>query len=250
MTIRAELGLPGQESLLGGLLDAGAAPTGIDGLISGPRFKRYLDRYQGDRKLALRLYTWNLAVSSAFWGPINVLEVAVRNAIHHRLAQRTGRGDWWSDRYIHLCRPEREAIDSTIDTLTHRRGPNPASDDVVAATSFGLWAGLMGAGKPRDRLFSYETGLWQPSLQHAFPYRGASGRKYIHRQLDDIRVLRNRIAHHEPIYNSPLDALYESILEVAGMMHPDARTFIETHSRAREVAQHRRTALETGQIRF
>lgn len=40
-------------------MDAGAAPDGLDGLLSEARFAPYLARYNGDRKLALRLYTWN-----------------------------------------------------------------------------------------------------------------------------------------------------------------------------------------------
>ena len=231
-------------------MDAGAAPDGLDGLLSEARFAPYLARYNGDRKLALRLYTWNLAACSALWGPISILEIAVRNTIHDRLVERTGQGDWWSDTRVHLCRNEQEAIDSAISTLQRRGTPNPSCDQVGAATSFGLWVGLTSGGVPRDRLFDYETTLWQPRLQHAFPHRGDRRRKYIHACLDDIRVLRNRIAHHEPIYRSPLQSIYDDILEIAAMVHPDARGFIESHSRAQEVIDQYKQALTTGEIRF
>ncbi|MEB3052112.1 hypothetical protein KV112_20585 [Mycolicibacter sp. MYC123] len=230
-------------------MDAGAA-AGIDALLSEARFARYVDRYSGDRMLARRLYTWNLAVSSALWGPIHVLEIAVRNALHDRLVERTGRGDWWADTRVHLCRNEQEAIDSAIVTLQRRGTADPSSDQVVAATSFGLWVGLTGEGVPRDRTLSYETTLWQPRLQHAFPYRENRRRKYIRAKLDDVRVLRNRIAHHEPIYRSPLQNLYDDIREIAGMVHPDARQFIESHSRAQEVIDQLKEAVSTGEVRF
>jgi hypothetical protein len=231
-------------------VDAGAAPDGLDKLLSQARFARYLDRYKGDRKFAFRLYTWNLAVSSAMWGPISMIEIAVRNTLHDQLVERTQRGDWWADTRIQLCRNERNAIESAVTTLQRRGIPEPSSDQVVAATSFGLWVGLTSAGIPRDRMLSYETTLWQPRLQHAFPHRGDRRRKYIHACLEDIRILRNRIAHHEPIYRSPLKSIYEDILEVAAMIHPDARDFIESHSRAREVIDQYRAALTTGEIRF
>ncbi|MCB0930079.1 MAG: hypothetical protein KDB70_19690 [Mycobacterium sp.] len=230
-------------------MDAGAA-AGIDALLSEARFARYLDRYSGNRVLARRLYTWNLAASSALWGPIHVLEIAVRNALHDRLVERTGRGDWWADTHVHLCASERDSIDSAIATLQRRGTDNPSSDQVVAATSFGLWVGLTGDGVPRDRLLSYETTFWQPRLQHAFPHRGERRRKYIHARLNDIRVLRNRIAHHEPIYRSPLQQLHDDILEIAGMVHPDARQFIESHSRAQEVIDQLQEAVTTGEITF
>jgi len=230
-------------------LDTGSLP-GLEGLISEARFARYLNRYQGDRALALRLYTWNLAVCSALWGPINVIEVAVRNAIHDRLVERTNRGDWWNDAHVRLCRHEQEAIDSAITTLVRRGTTEPSSDQVVAATSFGLWVGLTSAGIARDRLYDYETTLWQPRLQHAFPNRGERRRKYVHAKLNEIRVLRNRIAHHEPIYRSPLPALYDDILEIAAMIHPDAHEFIATYGRAAGVIDGMRDAMTTGDIRF
>jgi hypothetical protein len=232
-----------------GALDVGSL-TGFEGLLSEARFARYLNRYNCDRVLALRLYTWNLAVSSALWGPINVVEVAVRNAIHDRLVERTGRGDWWNDPHVHLCHTEQDAVGSAVATLVNRGTSQPTSDQVVATTSFGLWVGLTGAGIPRDRLLSYETTLWQPRLQRAFSHRGNRRRKYIHAKLDAIRVLRNRIAHHEPIYRSPLQSLYDDILEIAGMIHPDAREYIETYGRASKVINEAKDALTTGQVRF
>lgn len=231
-------------------MDAGSAPQGLDGLLSEPRLARYLDRYRGDRKLALRLYTWNLAVSSAFWGPIGVLEVVVRNAIHQQLVARTDRDDWWKDPDLQLCRNETDSIHSAVSTLIRRGNPAPTSDQVVAATSFGLWTGLTGAGIARDPVLSYETSLWQPRLQHAFPNRGDKRRKYIHARLDEVRVLRNRIAHHEPIYRAPLEHLHEDILDIAGMIHPDARAYILEHSRAPEVIDQLQAAVTTGEIRF
>ena len=230
-------------------MDAGAA-SGIDNLLSEPRFARYVNRYSGDRVLARRLCTWNLAASSALWGPIHILEIAVRNALHGRLVERTGRGDWRADAHVCLCRNEREAIDSAIATLQRRGTADPSSDQVVAATSFGLWVGLTGEGVPRDRTLSYETTLWQPRLQHAFPHRENRRRKYIHAKLDAVRVLRNRIAHHEPIYRSPLQDLYGDIREIAAMIHPDARHFIEAHSRAQEVIDQFQEALTAGEVRF
>jgi len=231
-------------------LDAGSL-LGLEALLSEPRFAPYLSRYKGDRALALRLYTWNLAVCSALWGPINVIEVAVRNAIHDRLVKRTGRGDWWNDPHVHLCRNERASIDSAVTTLVRRGTAEPTSDQVVAATSFGLWVGLTSPGVARDRLYDYETTLWQPRLQHAFPHRGnRRRRKYIHAKLDDIRVLRNRIAHHEPIYRSPLGVLYDDILEIAAMIHPEAHEFIAGYSCAGKVIAGMKDAVTTGDVRF
>lgn len=221
---------------------------GLEALLGEPRLKRYLDRYDGNRTYALRLYRWNLAAASAFWGPISVLEVATRNSIHHLLVERTGQGDWWNDTSVRLCDNERYAIDSAISTLQRRGCEEPNSDQVVAATSFGLWVGLTGPGIARDRLLSYETTLWQPRLQNAFPHRGNARRKYIHSKLNGIRFLRNRIAHHEPIYGAPLSGTYSDLLELASMIHPDVRTYLDTYSRVPRVLEKMKEAITLGEV--
>ena len=225
-----------------------ASIPGLESIISAPRFARYLSRYNGNRTVAARMYAWNLSVSAAFWEPICVLEVAVRNAIHDQLVEGRKRPDWWNDTTLNLCRNERDSVNAAIATLVARGNTSPTSDQVVAATSFRLWVGLTGEGLVGNHLFRYETTLWQPRLIKAFPNAGQRRRKYIHAELDKIRVLRNRIAHHEPIYNAPLPALHDAIIEIAAMVHPDAGTFIAHSSRVPAVLANQQSALTTGTI--
>jgi hypothetical protein len=66
--------------------------------------------------MAIRLYAWNIEVSSAFWGPIGVLEVMLRNRIHNAL--RTGRSDrWWADG-VNLAHREAASLQATIKRLS------------------------------------------------------------------------------------------------------------------------------------
>src|SRR4051812_36645942 len=58
--------------------------------LSPERFATYLAAANGERAEALRLYTWNTALSAAFYGPLQGLEVAVRNAMHRELSVRYG----------------------------------------------------------------------------------------------------------------------------------------------------------------
>jgi hypothetical protein len=84
--------------------------------LSEARFRRYVDRYRGERRMAIRLYAWNIEVSSAFWGPIGVLEVMLRNRIHNAL--RTGRSDrWWADG-VNLAHREAASLEATIKRLS------------------------------------------------------------------------------------------------------------------------------------
>ena len=214
-------------------------------LISSPRFSTYLRHYGGNVRYATRLYLWNAEVTAAFWGPISVLEVVIRNAIHDALRQ--GRADdWWNDPVVRLMDRERSMIDSAVSDLRRKGVSDPVAGQVVAATTFGLWVGLTDAGLPRDPLLSYETALWQPRIARAFPYLSGRRRKQLHRELDDVRRFRNRLAHHEPIFRAPLEQLRDDLVSIAGYVHPDAASLIRDAQRIDDVLARKVEAISRG----
>lgn len=61
--------------------------------------------------------------------------------------------------------------------------------------------------------------LWRPGLRRVFPgYRGTRSKLFA--RLNTLRLLRNRIAHHEPIYRRHLAADHESIMTVLTSISP------------------------------
>jgi hypothetical protein len=52
---------------------------------------------------------------------------------------------------------------------------------------------------------------------------------------------RNRLAHHETILLRPIATHYEDLLVLAGLVDPDARTWIESVSRVDAVLRQRPT---------
>ncbi len=228
-------------------------PSSLDGLprLIGPaRLSTYRITYPGREDLALRLYSWNAALSAALWGPLGVLEVVVRNALHAQLVERTGREDWWADARLdaQLLERERGAIAEAVATAG-LRNDQPSADDVVAASRFGLWVGLLSDGIPRHKLHSYETALWQPRLRRAFPYY-AGGRKQLHGDLDSVRRIRNRVAHHEPIFRSNVALLAETIARVAGYVDPAGESYIRGSERLTAVLQAKRSFIADGDTCF
>ncbi|OIH95490.1 hypothetical protein [Curtobacterium sp. MCBA15_001] len=213
--------------------------------ISAPRLARFMALQDGHVHRALRLYAWNTELTTAFWGPIAWLEVLLRNAVHDAL--RAGRADdWWNDPAVHLMQRERRAVDGAISTLQRRGVDEPSADDVVAATSFGLWVGLTDAGIPRDPRFGYETTLWQPRMVRAFPGLRTVRRKQLHRRLDEVRRFRNRLAHHEPIIGAPLERVRDDVLEIAGFIDTDAEQFLRGAHRIDEVLARRDCVIDEG----
>ena len=104
----------------------------------------------------------------------------------------------------------------------------------MAALSFGFWVSLLGSGgrmDPDGRRANYEMTLWRPALRRAFPHRTPLTRKQAHRPLNALRKLRNRIAHHEPIFARPLLEDHQRILEVTGWISPGVQAWVKHHSR-------------------
>ncbi len=216
----------------------------LPALISPARLEPYLRACEQDMTRALRLYTWNVEVSCAFWGAIHVLEVSLRNAEHQHMSTRYGRADWWSDPAVALHAVMRDQVTRAQDGAAKSARKNRrdvVADDVVAALPFGFWSGLLAPGGSAQ----YETRYWQPFLHRAFPqFDGPRSRLY--RDVDSLRLLRNRLAHHEPIFGRHLAADHVSILRVAHYIAPDISEFLDSHSRVPGSLARREQAVAAG----
>jgi hypothetical protein len=222
----------------------------LDAHVGSARLAPYLTRYEGNRELALRLHAWNAELATAFWGPIGLLEISLRNSMHSVLG-RGREANWWDySHHVQLAPYGARVITRTLDKLASAGNYQPNPDDVVAATSMGFWVGLLDVGVARHPYMDYETALWAPRLRDAFPYRGGMGRKQIHARLNRIRVFRNRIAHHEPIYNKRPVETRDLILECLAFLHPDLAGYVEASHRIDEVLDRQQVAVSSGDCRL
>lgn len=84
--------------------------------------------------------------------------------------------------------------------LQNTRPRNPTTGKVIAELKFVFW----------QKLFTGRNGvrLWEPHIASAFPYApsmtAASLRDRVYQDLDVLRRLRNRLAHHEPVFTRNL----------------------------------------------
>ncbi|HEX6473194.1 MAG TPA: hypothetical protein VF069_29150 [Streptosporangiaceae bacterium] len=191
--------------------------------ISTEQFARYEATVGGDVDLALRLYAWNIAVSGAFLGPLQVLEVSLRNALHDRLTACFAREDWWNARSLDLMFVHRQAIAAAYERIRDA-GKMPTCGRVVAELSFGFWVGLLGAGA------NYEMTLWRPALRHAFS-ADVGTRKQVHHDFDRRRTFRNRIAHHESIFHRHLAGEHTHIIRLIRLICPVTAEWVTLNSR-------------------
>lgn len=194
--------------------------------LSTDRLTKYMKAANGDLEAAIKLHVHNTALSAAFFGPVQVFEIALRNAFHRELSNHFG--PTWHDEAAFLVDQDIVLnIDNCKNKLASMKMPVD-TPHIVAELHFGFWTSLT-AGH-------YEHSIWTPAISKAFPNYWAITGKRLKRstasgQLTYLRAFRNRIAHHEPIFHRALVSDYRTILSVSSWMHAGLDSWIEHHSR-------------------
>lgn len=193
---------------------------GIEDALSPARLARYLPAAKasnGDRHLALRLYVWNARLCEAMYFPLQIAEIAVRNAVEKSITKRFG--DRWHEnaKFVNLL-PKRMKTELTevIRKSGARQNGLTAKDDIVANLTFGFWVSLMTR--------SFENHLWVNGISQSFTHSKATDtRETIHKSLEEIRIFRNKIMHHHPIFDKNPQAKFQQLLFITKLI------CLETH---------------------
>lgn len=201
-------------------------PAVIATLLTSARLRSYLQATRGDLAAALRLYDWNTAVSAAMLATVAMVEVVVRNAMDAQLvrwASARGVQSWLES--VPLERRGVDDLDRAQRAVEARGVCRDYHDHVVAELNFGFWRYLAAQ--------RYLTSLWVPALATAFPYGYRDvreRRKAVERHLSALTVVRNRVAHHEPVHRRDLCGDLRAGVELATWVHPDAGEWVATRS--------------------
>lgn len=199
------------------------------GYISPPRLGPYLDAAGGNRKQAIQLYYWNIGLSGAVYESLHFFEVVLRNAIDAQLSawnatQNSPSGgthdpDWLTDPSQLLFKLTQQGKDIKEATgraqkATRTRTERMGHADILAQMSFGTWKFLLPDQTPGRML------LWKDALVLAFPHNSRP-EKAITKDVAGIHLLRNRVAHLEPLLNTPsVHVQYLSMRRVLAAIHP------------------------------
>jgi len=210
----------------------------LDVLLSPERMAPY--RHDANRLGVdvLDLYAHNMALAASLLGPLNVAEITVRNAMQNALTKLFDREDWWASAECALPRHHTRQIQeiqtrpTSRDTRTHL-GTRPC--DIVASVDFGFWTGLLGRGPDGH---DYERELWVPALKDAFP-NNRRDRGSFRKLVDNVRRLRNRVTHHEPLYRDQHRTLqrYADTLRVIEAVDKDMSRWVESSGTARRLLE-------------
>lgn len=202
----------------------------VEEWLSAPRLARYVDA-AGDRAGGLALYEWNTTMASALMRDIGYLEVGLRNA-YDRCLLGASSPDWAEDpsftlftaasapnRSANLAKMDAEEIELRALLKTARDHVAGAGrGKIVAELMFGFWWRLTS-----KRL---TDSLWTPYLHNAFP-RGTN-RSLIHGSVIHLNALRNRVAHHEPLFtpNVHLSARLQQIENLLRALSPTMAAWV------------------------
>lgn len=178
----------------------GSTPAFVaaESVLSAPRLGTYLHAADGDETRALDLYVWNARVCAALMVPAHFAEVATRNAVDQVLTTVYGQR-WPWDAGFELSVPTGGNYDARRDLVRVRRN-YPTTGKVIAELRFAFW----------QKAFTsrHDGRLWSPHILAAFPGTTATDptavRGRIYSDLEAIRKLRNRMAHHEPVFTRDL----------------------------------------------
>lgn len=163
------------------------------------RFARYLKQASGEQKLAIRLYQWNARLSQSMYLPLQAWKVALRNRLNAFLCWKYSIQWPHQDRLTRQLKSNlRRKLEEAIARQEETRGKGMISTDmIVADLSAGFWVSLLSASY--DVPFSFRH-----NIRRIFPHSKTMDRKTASGLCAGLLDLRNRVAHHEPIYHLAL----------------------------------------------
>ena len=205
--------------------------------LSAERLSAYALPEDADEIDSVARYLWNLALCSALQPALHTLEITLRNhlfRVSRRIVDETtlsfDRVPCWLDaRPSLLADREREAVEQAKKTIGIRRSPM-TEGRLVSILGFGFWVSLCKRPYAQGRIGGPR--LWPELAKKGFPHlpRAKRTRSHIFHALNILRELRNRVSHHEAVWDRRLERSHEDILETIGWVNRDLAATLRAHS--------------------
>lgn len=198
--------------------------------LSTERLEAYAIRQEGsadDPAVTLARYLLNMALCESLYSPLQLCEIALRNAIHHHASSLMASDDWFDDSRFRLTP---WAVNEIAKAKAHitKSGKSVTPGRVVAELNFGFWTSLF------EDHYEKQTPFLPGAFKGVFRHLPKSLHKRKERKadLEKIRILRNRVFHHERIVHwKDLDAQHQLILDVISWISPELRQMADALDR-------------------
>ena len=215
-------------------------------LYSNARVSRFVKAANGDRRKAQKMYYANARVAQSFQPLLSFFEVILRNQLHYALAAHFNDVQWlinqktgfMSDPSLtHTVKKTgkvmvndflKKEVERSERTLIGKKR-NVTAGRVIAELNLGFWNSLYEThhyallkGVPCKIFKSLPTGY---------------GRKEVNNAIQEIRTLRNRVSHNEPLCfsNKAYDMtyakeMYGKINDFLSWINPDMMVSLKSES--------------------
>jgi hypothetical protein len=158
-------------------------------------------------------------------------EIVTRSGICRTLQDKYG-ADWIRSPLFRTIAKREDAAknDAAIERQRlERKLPRPSVDQVIADLSFGFWVSLLTS--------HYAVPVnWGRGIRKSFPEAEKGTTLDSVRYLaDNLRTLRNRVAHHKPIFHLPLAKIHADILLLTEWASPSVYLFVTDNCRLGQI---------------
>lgn len=201
------------------------------------RMAPYLDKCMGDAEKALSLYVWNTAASGAVYECLSYFEIALRNALDTALSDRHAfmerKGDWLDNKHNEFAPTATDVLVNAHISATRPGGKKPRRGSVIAELSFGFWRRLLDERYERH---------WGAAVMRNFPSlkrNRVNDMKNLRDLVDPIYSLRNRVAHHEPVWQINLSNREADMQRIVQLINEPTSKWVAEQSRLPSVLSHR-----------
>jgi hypothetical protein len=182
---------------------------------------------------ALELYEWNADISAAMLSPLHVCEVVMRNAVSEAIEAAHGPRWPWDGGFIRsLPQPSGAGYYAASKDLTSATRSKTTTGQVIPDLKFVFW----------QKMFTsrFDARLWNHHLRTVLPHAPASLSvravcALVYDELEHLRKLRNRIAHHEPIFQRNLSSDFEKINDLVALRCGDTAAWMVRNQRVQSL---------------
>lgn len=195
----------------------------IRSALSAPRIGTYIKAAGGDTARAVELYGWNARISADLMLPAHFAEVTTRNAVDEALTAVYGDRWPWNPTFVQSLPNPKGKVYNPRRNLQVVASHEPTTGKVIAELKFVFWQTMFTA--------RHDGRVWEPQITTLFPNansRAKALRGRVYDDLDAIRQLRNRIAHHEPIFTRDLGRDLGRMLDLVDIRCAATSTWLRT----------------------
>lgn len=198
----------------------------LEAQLSSRRFFTYLKKAGHNQAYAFELYLYNARLAKAFLFPLHIVEIVLRNGVDEILCSAYGERWPMDSTFLSLLTPQSQTSLNKAKARASKQG-TIQKDDVVSRLTFDFWSNLFRA--------EYDRSLWQTNIKRLFPEKPDITRASLQQLVYQINQLRNRIAHHEPIFGRNVSGSYKQIIEVVSYRCKTSEAWLRSHSTVHQV---------------